>query len=118
MKEEKIIENFTQELKRGIITLNVLNELSEPEYGYSLASKLQEKGIEVEQNTLYPLLRRLEKQKLIESSWSLEGSRQRKYYSLNEKGKKVLEKLKLEWKKIVDSTNYLLDKESKSEFDW
>jgi len=109
MKEEKIIENFTQELRRGIITLNVLNELIEPEYGYFLATKLQEKGIEVEQNTLYPLLRRLEKQNIIESSWALEDSRQRKYYSLNEKGKKILDRLIIEWKKIVESTNYLLE---------
>ena len=111
MKEEKIVENFTQELKRGIITLNVLNELIEPEYGYSLATKLQEKGIEIEQNTLYPLLRRLEKQDIVESSWALEDSRQRKYYSLNEKGKRVLEKLKIEWERIVESTNYLLEGE-------
>ena len=88
-----------------------MNELIEAEYGYSLATKLQEKGIEIEQNTLYPLLRRLEKQDIVESSWALEDSRQRKYYSLNEKGKRVLEKLKIEWERIVESTNYLLEGE-------
>ena len=53
-------EKLTLELRRGIITLAVLSQLDEEQYGYSLIQLLAEKGLQVEQGTLYPLLRRLE----------------------------------------------------------
>ena len=59
--KKKIIENLLQELKRGTLVLSVLLNSNESCYGYSLVSKLQESGVEIEQNTLYPLMRRLEK---------------------------------------------------------
>lgn len=103
---DKILENLTGELKRGTLVLSVLLNTSEPTYGYSLVQSLQVSGIQIEQNTLYPLLRRLEKQELLESSWDTTQSRPRKYYHISALGLDVLAKLTEEWQrtnKIIDA---------------
>lgn len=89
----QIIDNLSVELKRGVQTIVVLKFLKQPQYGYSLLSELQANNIEIESGTLYPLLRRLESQGLLSSTWNTEESRPRKYYVLNETGSIVLEKL-------------------------
>lgn len=97
----EIIAALTQELRRGTITIGVLSQLFEPQYGYSLVTLLAEKGMEVEAGTLYPLLRRLEKQGLLESRWNTDEARPRKYYLLSETGRHVYAKLCEEWKAIT-----------------
>lgn len=99
------LDRLMQELRRGTITIGVLSQLSEPQYGYSLVTILNEKGIQVEPGTLYPLLRRLEKQGLLESKWDTNESRPRKYYLLSKTGKEVFDLLIVEWQKIVASLN-------------
>ena len=61
-EERDLLENLRQELRRGTLILSVLSQMKEPKYGYALVQSLEEKGVEIEANTLYPLLRRLEKQ--------------------------------------------------------
>lgn len=107
-EREQILESMTQELRRGMIVLGVMSQLRQPQYGYSLASQLKEKGLEVEQNTLYPLLRRLEKQNLLDSTWSLEDSRQRRYYQLSALGLEILKDLAAEWKKMSQTFEMLI----------
>ena len=94
-------ENVTLELRRGVIVLATLSQLTEAQYGYSLLKSLSDLGLEVDQGTLYPLLRRLESQGLLESVWKLEEARPRRYYVISAEGKKVLPKLKEEWNSIV-----------------
>lgn len=101
------MEGLVTELKRGTIVLCVLSSLEDKQYGYSLAQALEEKGISVDQNTLYPLLRRLEKQELLQSDWILEDNRPRRYYTLSSDGKAILEQLKQEWQKITRSIENL-----------
>ncbi|MFD2044173.1 PadR family transcriptional regulator [Ornithinibacillus salinisoli] len=103
------IDKIMQELRRGTITIGVLSQLSEPQYGYSLVSKLTDKGVQVEAGTLYPLLRRLEKQGLLESKWDTNEARPRKYYLLSETGKEVFDRLCVEWESIIGSLNQLLE---------
>ena len=91
------VQNLINELRRGTLVLTVLSQLAERQYGYSLKQRLAERGLKIEQGTLYPLLRRLEKQGLLDSEWSLESSRPRRYYVLNEAGQETLETLKGEW---------------------
>ncbi len=99
MDENKAaLENLLQEMKRGTLVLNVLLCTSEPVYGYSLVSRLQNAGVNIEQNTLYPLLRRLEKQNLLESSWIIADARPRRYYQISNNGKLIRDKLLNEWK--------------------
>lgn len=103
------LDKLMQELRRGTITIGVLSQLSESQYGYSLVTILNEKGIPVEPGTLYPLLRRLEKQGLLDSKWDTNESRPRKYYLLSKTGKEVFELLVVEWQKIVESLNDVIE---------
>lgn len=102
--KDKILDNLIGELKRGTLVLSVLLTTKEPTYGYSLVQSLQDLGIDIEQNTLYPLLRRLEKQELLISTWDTSDSRPRKYYHLSPLGAKVLTDLTTEWQR----TNHIL----------
>jgi DNA-binding PadR family transcriptional regulator len=97
----EISENVTLELRRGVIVLAVLSQLAGEQYGYSLLKSLSDLGLEVDQGTLYPLLRRLESQGLLESVWKLEEARPRRYYVISAQGKKLLPRLKEEWNSIV-----------------
>ena len=107
----KIIENLLMELKRGTLVLSVLLNTDESCYGYSLVHKLQDNGIDIEQNTLYPLLRRLEKQDLLESSWDTSESRPRKYYKISTQGIEIREALKKEWLKTNEVINKMISRE-------
>jgi PadR family transcriptional regulator, regulatory protein PadR len=91
------MENLAIELRRGALVLCVLSQLEERQYGYSLSQLLAEKGMAVEQGTLYPLLRRLESQGLLQSDWELTEARPRRYYILSEKGRGILDELTAEW---------------------
>lgn len=102
------LDKLMQELRRGTLTIGVLSQLYEPQYGYSLVASLEEKDFHVEAGTLYPLLRRLEKQGLLVSEWDTNETRPRKYYLLSESGKVVLEQLIVEWREMVNSLDNLL----------
>lgn len=99
--EKEILSNLILELRRGTLVLSVLSQLKERQYGYSLVQRLSEHKMEIDQGTLYPLLRRLEKQGLLKSDWTLEESRPRRYYELSEQGKKIFESLTDEWNNTV-----------------
>ena len=99
--DQQLIQNLTVELKRGTQIIVVLQALKNDQYGYSLLQDLDKSGVEMEAGTLYPLLRRLESQGLLESTWDTTESRPRKYYKLNEKGITVLDELIRVWYQIV-----------------
>ena len=102
------LENVTLELRRGVIVLAVLSQLGSEQYGYSLLKLLSDMGLEVDQGTLYPLLRRLESQGLLESAWNVEEGRPRRYYVLSSEGRKLLPQLKSEWGGMVAVMDKLL----------
>jgi DNA-binding PadR family transcriptional regulator len=99
---------FTQELKRGTFTLAVLKMLETRHYGYSLKKSLLERNFEIEESTLYPMLRRLEKQGFISSTWEIEENRPRKYYQLNNEGKKLLNGLTKEYNHLSHAVKNIL----------
>lgn len=108
MANTESLENVVLELRRGVIVLAALSQLGSPEYGYSLLKKLADLGLEVDQGTLYPLLRRLETQGVLESVWKLEEARPRRYYVISAEGKKLLPKMKKEWAGIVSVMDKML----------
>lgn len=108
MANTESLENVVLELRRGVIVLAALSQLGSEEYGYSLLKKLADLGLEVDQGTLYPLLRRLEAQGLLESVWKLEEARPRRYYVISAEGKKLLPKMKKEWAGIVSVMSKML----------
>ncbi|MDR3552142.1 MAG: PadR family transcriptional regulator [Clostridia bacterium] len=108
--ESEIINGLLLELRRGMIILSVLSQLDTPKYGYSLMQSLEEKGVPVDAGTLYPLLRRLEKQELLHSEWEVGGTKPRKYYSLSETGKAVYGKLCDEWIVMAGNMDKLINR--------
>ncbi len=110
MENEPIVENLIQELRRGVIVLAVLSLLQEELYGYSLLKRLADQCLDVDQGTLYPLLRRLETQGLLESKWQLEEARPRRYYVLSAEGRRILPLLAEQWNKIAGLMNGFLAK--------
>lgn len=94
---DETIEKLTLELRRGVIVLACLSQLDEPSYGYELQQRLAARGMEIEQGTLYPLLRRLEEQGLLGEEWIVESSRPRKYYRLTDAGMQARAGLKEQW---------------------
>jgi DNA-binding PadR family transcriptional regulator len=92
-----------------MIVLAVLSQLDEQQYGYSLLKRLSDQGLELDQGTLYPLLRRLESQGLLSSDWKIEGSRPRRYYIISPEGQELLPRLKEEWNKIVSMMERMLN---------
>jgi len=103
------VEKVTSELRRGIVVLAVLSQLEEPQYGYLLMQVLAGKGLKIEEGTLYPLLRRLEKRKLLQSEWQVGESRPRRYYKISPLGVDVLTKLVQEWGDMVSVMDGLLN---------
>ncbi len=108
MNAKEIISGLMLELRRGSLTILVLSQLKEPTYGYKLVKTLEENGISIEGNTLYPLMRRLETQGLLESKWDVGESKPRKYYIITPIGAEVLEKMKIHWESYSNSINNLL----------
>lgn len=104
-----LLEGYTQEIRRGAIVLAVLSQLAELDYGYSLITRLSKLGFEVEQGTLYPLLRRLEDRGLLESEWVVGESRPRRYYKISVAGEKVLTELKKEWDALVQTMQKVME---------
>lgn len=113
---DALVSSLIVELRRGTLVLSVLSQLYTPEYGYSLVQKLEEKNATIEAGTLYPLLRRLEKQQLLTSQWDTSESRPRKFYVLSDKGKQVFHQLKLEWKSLSVQLEILLMEDDNNEF--
>jgi PadR family transcriptional regulator, regulatory protein PadR len=101
-------ENVLLELRRGVIVLAVLSRLDQEQYGYSLIKNLDENGLKIDQGTLYPLLRRLESQGLLQSAWRVETDRPRRYYVLSNEGRTLLPRLKEEWAAIVSMMKKML----------
>ena len=108
IKNEAQLEKFVSEVRRGTLVLSVLSQLHSEQYGYSLMQKLTAKGMEIEQGTLYPLLRRLEKQGLLESEWRVEEGRPRRYYKISAVGEGIEGALIAEWRHIREVVDGLL----------
>lgn len=106
---DELLNSLVMEMRRGAIIIAVLSRLSESQYGYSLVQTLGEKGLAVEPGTLYPLLRRLEKQGILISNWDTSESRPRKYYRLSIDGEKLYRRLLDEWDILSDSMAKLVD---------
>jgi PadR family transcriptional regulator PadR len=109
MENIQSIENLILEMRRGVIVLAVLSQCNHEQYGYSLMKSLSEKGLEIDQGTLYPLLRRLETQGLLSSRWRLEDARPRRYYMISPQGQEILPRLVEEWKSMVQMMRAMLE---------
>lgn len=109
MATPESFDKLELELRRGVIVLAALSQLHAPRYGYELRQALADKGMAIEEGTLYPLLRRLETQGVLQSEWRIEGGPPRRYYALNAGGRKLLAQLTACWQGLNDTMDQLLD---------
>lgn len=103
-----LFENLRLELRRGCVIVAVLAALRSEQYGYTLRKALSEQGMEIDEGTLYPLLRRLETQGLLSSEWREEDKRNKRFYRLSADGRQVLKQLLVEWETIDSSLQGIL----------
>ena len=108
MTDSEHYQKLKLELRRGVLILAVLAELREEHYGYSLRKNLVAKGMEIDEGTLYPLVRRLEKQGLLVSEWREENNRKKRFYQLSEVGKSTLKQLSEDWQQVETALNSIL----------
>lgn len=108
MAETDAFAKLELELRRGVVVLATLSQLRTPRYGYELRQAMAEKGMPIEEGTLYPLLRRLETQGVLSSEWKIEDGPPRRYYALNADGRKLLKKLTSSWQGMNDAMDRLL----------
>lgn len=100
MPDDELLATHLQELRRGTVVLACLLVLSRPNYGYALLDLLEQRGFAVDANTLYPLLRRLEKQGLLTSDWNTEEARPRKFYRTSAEGTALAGTLSHDWEQL------------------
>src|SRR5664279_3557828 len=105
--QPELSESLLLELRRGAIVLAVLAQLRNEQYGYSLKKSLSDGGLKVDEGTLYPLLRRLQAQGLLDSRWSVDDGRPRRYYTISALGRETLCAMTAEWNQITEAVGRL-----------
>src|SRR5271170_1811143 len=111
--QNELFDSLRLELRRGCLVLAVLAQLRVEHYGYTLRKALADRGLEIEESTLYPLLRRLETQGLLTSEWREEEKRNKRFYRLSAQGAATLEQLLAEWNGINTSIGRILKEETR-----
>ena len=106
--DPNLFDTLRLELRRGSLTLAVLAQLRSEHYGYTLRKALVDLGLDIDEGTLYPLLRRLEAQELLTSEWREEGGRNKRFYKLSPEGRQILKQLLAEWKSINQSLDRIV----------
>jgi PadR family transcriptional regulator PadR len=107
-KPEESNGKLDGELRRGVLVLSVLSQLRTAQYGYSLRQALADKGMPIEEGTLYPLLRRLESMGLLVSEWRIVDGPPRRYYTLSPAGAQHYQNLSASWSDLVTTVNRLI----------
>lgn len=107
-----LFENLRLELRRGSLIVAVLAQLRVEHYGYALRKALADRGMAIDENTLYPLLRRLETQGLLVSHWREEEKRNKRFYRLSSDGELILGQLLEEWHDINSSLDRIIGVET------
>ena len=106
--DPNLFDTLRLELRRGSLTLAVLAQLRAEHYGYTLRKALADLGLDIDEGTLYPLLRRLETQELLTSQWREEGGRNKRFYKLSPEGRRILKQLLAEWNSINQSLDRIV----------
>ena len=111
-------DKFQSQLLRGSLDLMILSVLvGARKYGYLIQKQLRESSgqrVDLAAGTLYPLLHRLEEERLIRSSWDDSTGRKRKWYELTAAGQKRLKHQAAEWLEYAECIRRLLPLEWKS----
>jgi len=113
--KREFLENFESEILRGISTLTILSVIDEYSengtYGYEILQELKEKTkvLVIEDGTLYPILKKLQREGLVEAKKKEVAGRKRTYYTLTNEGRKVYYHMQGFFNKLVESIAPLMD---------
>ncbi len=110
-------ETWTTQLRRGVLELCILTLISrQPSYGYELVTTLAELGpLAAGENTVYPLLRRLKADGLVETfAGESPAGPPRQYYRITASGRTRLDALTAEWAEMAASVDRCLGKGASS----
>lgn len=110
----ELFDNLRLELRRGCLALAVLAQLRDEHFGYGLRKALADRGLAIEENTLYPLLRRLETQGLLVSQWREDQKRNKRFYRLSPIGEEILTSLLAEWQEMNSALDRILETRTQS----
>jgi PadR family transcriptional regulator, regulatory protein PadR len=111
LMNEDLFDSLRLELRRGCLIIAVMGQLRSEHYGYALRKALADRGMVIDENTLYPLLRRLETQGLLASEWREEDKRKKRFYRRSDEGKLILKRLLEEWHDINSSLDRILEED-------
>ncbi|MEN2466954.1 PadR family transcriptional regulator [Ornithinibacillus sp. JPR2-1] len=104
--------SLRSQLLKGVLEGCILSIIhKQPTYGYELSVRLQEFGLsDVSEGSIYPILLRLQKEKLIEGTMQKsEVGPKRKYYHLTEHGLHALQEFKTQWENIKHPVDKIID---------
>jgi PadR family transcriptional regulator, regulatory protein PadR len=104
-----VYEILRLELRRGSLILAVLGLLRAEHYGYTLRKALAGQGVEIDEGALYPMLRRLESQGLLSSTWREEDKRNKRFYRLSPEGEGLIQRLEQDWRALNRSIEGILE---------
>jgi PadR family transcriptional regulator, regulatory protein PadR len=105
------------QMRRGTLQYCVLSLLADEErYGFDLVRALAEiDGMVTSEGTIYPLLSRLRRDGLVESTWQESSSGPpRRYYRLTEAGRASLKEFRLEWRRFRDAVDHFVERKARS----
>jgi PadR family transcriptional regulator PadR len=103
------------QLKRGLLDVCVLAAIkNEDSYGYKIIKDVKP-YLDISESTLYPILRRLETNRLLVERSVEHNGRLRKYYHITELGKLRIEEFKKEWKEVLSIYKFIMNEEGADE---
>lgn len=104
----KFFDNWTNQLRKGVLELCILNDIRNRKmYGYEIVRRLRKvDGLIISEGAIYPILSRLKRQRLVETSIqeSAEGP-PRKYYKLTQEGEEMVTQMNAYWQAMSGVTN-------------
>jgi PadR family transcriptional regulator PadR len=105
--------NLETEMNRGFLQILTLVALQQKTYGYKMLKSFEQLGYSVEENTLYPILRRLEKNGWVKSEWEIGEDRPKKYYRISPTGRQVRDRALSQWNSQNEILRILLKENSR-----
>lgn len=101
------LEKWKSQVRKGMLEYGLLHLVKTKGslYGLEMIETLAQDGLEITEGTLYPLLNRLTKERILKPKWEMQNisGHPRKYYQLSAQGEKLLQMMDSEWKKISES---------------
>jgi len=104
------IDNWQTQLRKGMLDVVILNLLNHgPCHGYEMVQRMKTiEGLKIREGNVYPILARLQEEKLVESYTepSADGP-PRKYFKLTRAGKEILEQMNGHWEQMIESIQHI-----------